>query len=80
MMANTDRGAVDRPWVYPLMTFLACATFFVAVHSARESGIAEGIRQERAIKAEHDKAMKDLGACDWAKLMAKSIQCERQLP
>jgi hypothetical protein len=38
------------------------------------------VKQERDAKAEHDKIMRDIGICDWAKVMAKNIQCQRQLP
>lgn len=44
------------------------------------AGFDAGVRQERAVKAEHDKFMRDLGTCDWAKTMSKNIQCQRQLP
>jgi hypothetical protein len=69
-----------KPWTYPLAVFALCGIFLVAINGARQGGIEEGIRQERSIKAEHDKVMRDVGTCDWAKVVAKSIQCERQLP
>lgn len=62
------------------MTFLLCAMFIVAVHGAWQSGFDAGVKRERDAKSEHDKVMRDLGACDWAKVMAKHIQCQRQLP
>lgn len=43
------------------------------------AGFNAGVTQERVAKAEHNKQMRDLGTCDWAKIMAKNIQCERQL-
>ena len=44
------------------------------------AGFDAGVKQERALKAEHDKFMRDLGTCDWAKIMSKNIKCQRQLP
>lgn len=44
------------------------------------AGFDAGVRQERAAIAEHDKFMREIGTCDWAKIMSKNIQCQRQLP
>lgn len=69
-----------KPWTFPLLTFLLCAILIVAVRGARESGFEAGVKQERDTKAEHDKIMRKIGTCDWAKIMADHIQCKRQLP
>ena len=68
------------PWVWPLTALLFCTMFFVAVYATYRSGFEAGVQQERALKAEHDKFMRDLGTCDWAKIKSKNIQCQRQLP
>lgn len=67
-----------RPWTFPLLTFLLCAIFFIGIKSAHDAGFRDGVQQERDDKAKHDEFMRDIGLCDWSKIMAKSVKCELQ--
>lgn len=72
--------AAPKPWFYPLLILTLGLMFVLVAHSAYNSGLETGVKQERDAKAAHDKFMRDIGTCDWAKIIAKNIQCERQLP
>lgn len=61
------------------MTACLCAIFIIGVRSAHDNGFEAGVKQERDAREEHDKFMRKIGACDWAKIMADDIKCKSQL-
>lgn len=61
-----------------------CGAYVDALFDNRQRDWDEGYRyavaQYGARKVEHDKIMRNVGLCKWARLMAEDIKCKTEQP